>query len=72
MNNLRSENVSLLDALIKFLSRIFFSVIYSSPLEITLVSYEINRKSVPVLAQLKARLFITGNLSVSLEDPKYS
>lgn len=41
IKNLRYENSSLLDALIKFMSRIFFSVIYPRPLEITLVSYEI-------------------------------
>jgi len=41
MKNIRSANASLLDALIKFMSRVFFSVIYPSSLKITLVSYEI-------------------------------
>jgi hypothetical protein len=40
IKNLHFGYSSFLDALIKFISRIFFSVIYPSPLEITLVLYE--------------------------------
>jgi len=33
---------------------------------------ELTLLGIPVLAQLKARHLITGNLSFSLEDPKHS